>query len=66
VGGVRHPERVRKIVACGAVYNNVGADEKTINEMKAATPDTGMFAMMRSMYRPSKRDTKRRSRITTR
>lgn len=46
----RYPERVKKIVAFGTVYDNTGANEKDIAQMRDAKPDDGAFMPMRSSY----------------
>lgn len=46
----RYPERVRKVVAFGAVYDATGAKEQDIAQMRTAKPDDGAFFPMRSSF----------------
>lgn len=46
----RYPDRVRKVVAFGAVYNDHGVDDETIASMRTAVPDDAGFAAVRASY----------------
>jgi pimeloyl-ACP methyl ester carboxylesterase len=46
----RYPDRVRKVVAYGAVYTNKGTAAKDLEELRAAKPDAGMFAPLKFLY----------------
>jgi pimeloyl-ACP methyl ester carboxylesterase len=46
----RHPTRVRKVVALGAVYDNTGADAQTIESMRTSKAEDSNYAPMRAAY----------------